>query len=165
MKILDSFDLKADFWELNPQLKIPFKELYKLPDSSKLAWAIALFTDPSSKFTNTEESYRKQLIEEDYLQFKPDWDSLIPYIELYKKLCLSKPKRFLAEWEKKLEQRSQFIASLPYNEENYEVLDKMMSNTEKMWKQYMNCLKSVEEEEAEHTFGGAKESLTEQNVI
>lgn len=36
-KLLDSFDLHIDFWEVHPQLKIPFKDLYILPNSSKLA--------------------------------------------------------------------------------------------------------------------------------
>lgn len=124
-----------------------------------------MFTDPFSKFANTDEEFRKRLIEQDYVQSPVDWEALQPFIELYKKLCLSKPQRFLIEWEKKLDQRSQFIASLPYNEDNFEILDKMMSATEKMWKQYMNCLASVAEEENEHTFGGARESLNEQNII
>lgn len=44
------------------------------------------------------------------------------------------------------------------------MLDKMMSNTDKMWKQYMVCLKDVEDEEAT-TLGGSQESLSEQGVI
>lgn len=80
-------------------------------------------------------------------------------------MCLTKPKRLLAEWETKLEERARFIASLPYNEDTYELLDAMMSKTERMWKQYMNCLDAVAEEEAAATFGGAKESLNEQNII
>jgi hypothetical protein len=45
------------------------------------------------------------------------------------------------------------------------MLDKMMAQTEKMWKQYLTCLKDVEEEDAEETFGGFQESLSDKNVI
>lgn len=166
MDVLNNFDTHLDFWEVNPQLKVPFKKLYsnKDIDSSSVMWSIALYIDPDSKFKNAADSMRKGLIEEDFFP-DMDWEKYKDFIELYKKLVLSKKKQFLVEWEQKLEERSNFIASKPYDEENYEMLDKMMKDTEKMWSQYLKCLKDVEEEEQAHTHGNIPESIDEQGII
>lgn len=168
MDILSTFDVTADFFEVNPQLRIPFEPLLKdITNPSKYMWAVALFLHPDSKFANTDEEYRKTLIISDYYE-DMDFESP-PYsavAEVFTHLCLTKPQKFLKDWEEKLEERAKFIASLPYNETTYELLDSMMSKTERMWKQYMNCLKDVEDEKTKsHTFGGAQESLTEQGLI
>lgn len=166
--ILNTFDTDTNFFEVNPQLKIPFQPLLKdIEDPSRYMWSVALHLHPDSKFANTEQDYRKELIVSDYY---PEMDFTSPPYEavstLFNTLCLSKPQRFLVEWQTKLEERAKFIASLPYNENTYELLDAMMSKTERMWKQYMNCLQDVEDERAKsHTFGGAQESLTEQGLI
>jgi len=81
-----------------------------------------------------------------------------------KKFFLTKPEQYLVAWEQKLDERQEFIASKPYDHSTYEMLDKMMSNTDKMWKQYMTCLKDVQEEES-LLEGGSQESLNEQGVI
>lgn len=168
MDILSTFDTSTDFFEVNPQLSIPFRPLLKdVKDPSRYMWSVALFLHPDSKFANTDPSYRQELITSDYFP-EMDFESA-PYpavAEVFSHLCLTKPQRFLKDWEEKLEERARFIASLPYNETTYELLDSMMSKTERMWKQYMNCLKDVEDEKAKsHTFGGAQESLTEQGLI
>lgn len=166
MDILNNFDINADFWEMNPQLSIPFKEVKKKypKTSSKVMWSIALYADPNSKFSNTSNEYRRELIETDYFS-EINWDSVEDFISLYKKLALTKAQRFLVEWEDKLEERSKFIASKDYNEETYEMLDKMMKDTDKMWAQYMKCLKDVEQEQTVETFGKAAESATEKGDI
>jgi len=63
-----------------------------------------------------------------------------------------------------LEERDRFIESEPYSEDNYEMLEKLMGNSDKMWERYKKCLKDVEDEKA-HISGGAMESLGEQNII
>lgn len=73
MDVLNNFDIHLDFWEVNPQLKVPFKKLYsnKDIDSSSVMWSIALYIDPDSKFKNAADHNRKSLIEEDFF---PDMD-------------------------------------------------------------------------------------------
>ena len=64
----------------------------------------------------------------------------------------------------KLEERANFIASLSYTADTFELLDKMMSASSKMWEQYLKCLKDVEAEQG-ITMGGAQESLSEKGLI
>lgn len=166
MNVLNNFNIHEDFFDSNPQLQIPFSHIQAShPEPSDFMWSIALFADPDSKFSNTSQEFRQQLISEDY--YDPDWKDPATQeaISLYEKLVLTKAEKFLVDWEKKLEERANFIASLPYNEQTYELLDSMMAKTERMWKQYMNCLKDVEDEKQQHTFGGAQESATEQGLL
>lgn len=78
---------------------------------------------------------------------------------------LTKPKRLLAGWERKLEERDAFMHSLPYNEDTYEMLDKMMANTAKMWDQYLTILKKTESEVETTTQGDMELSLSQKGLI
>ena len=40
----------------------------------------------------------------------------------------------------------EFIGNIEYNANTYELLDKMMASTQKLWQQYFQCLKDVNEE-------------------
>jgi len=173
-KVLNNFNLESNFWKVNPQLTIPFKELMKRDKqkdfnrSSKILWAIALLVDPASKFINTSEGRRKELIEQDFIksETKFNWTKYKPEIELYRELALSKAERFLINWEQKLEERDGFIASLKYDENTYELLDKMLKETKKMWDQYQSCLKDVEDEGLKSQVqGGAELSVSDKGIL
>lgn len=56
------------------------------------------------------------------------------------------------------------MASIPYNADTFELLDKMMAASSRMWDQYMKCLKDVQVEEGK-TQGDSEESLQEKNLI
>lgn len=165
MQVLNNFDIDSDFWAVNPQLKIPFKDVVENPDSSKYMWALCLQIHPDSKFFNLTDDTRKELISQDY--FEVDWEDeeVEKHLEKLHELVLSKQEKFLVNWAKKLEEREAFIGSLEYNSETYEMLDKMMAGTQKMWTQYMKCVEDVNKEKQESTFGGAQESLTEKGII
>ena len=169
MDILTNFNYQSDqdFFESNPQLEITFGEIKDLyPDSyTKVMWAIALDAHPKSIYRNVSTQERRGLIEKEYLNESIKWKELESYIETFNKLVLTQKERFLVEWEKKLEERQQFIAAIPYNEETYEILDKMMASTEKMWKQYLICLKDVSDEAKEQTQGNFVESASESGQI
>ena len=132
--VLSTFDISTDFFEVNPHLQIPFLPLLKdVKDPSKYMWSVALFLHPDSKFSNTDEDYRKTLIISDFYEDMDFENPPFPAVqEVFSHLCLTKPQRFLKDWEQKLEERAKFIASLPYNETTYELLDSMMSKTERM---------------------------------
>lgn len=51
-------------------------------------------------------------------------------IELVANLVLTKKRRLLYSWEKKLEEREDFLAAIPYGVDSYEMLDKMMGGTD-----------------------------------
>ena len=155
-----------DFLLLYPDLEPAFKHLkknYKL-NASKVIWALIMDFHPKSLYKNLDSGVRRAILSDEYLGFELDWEKHSSDIELLKKFILTKPEQYLVAWEQKLDERQQFIASKPYDSSTYEMLDKMMANTDKMWKQYMVCLKDVEDEEAT-TLGGAQESLSEQGII
>lgn len=159
--ILDSFDIHRDFFEANPSLKILFADV-----PSAIMWAIALLHHPQSKFRNASYPDRKKLIEQDYLKplsLEVDLDDpeLLPVVEKFSKYALTKKQQFLNNWERKLEEREEFIGKIEYNANTYELLDKMMSQTQKLWQQYFQCLKDVNEEASTYITGGAMESLLE----
>ena len=160
------FDLEQNFFEVFPELKAAFANIVEQygENASKIMWCIALDTHPKSAYRNLETDSRRRILEEDYYGEPIDWNSIQEYISLFRRLCLTKRQRYLVEWEEKLDERQTYIASLEYNERNYEMLDKLMSATEKMWKQYLTSLKDVEEEESS-IIGGAQESLAEQGLI
>ncbi|RTL05499.1 hypothetical protein EKK58_07560 [Candidatus Dependentiae bacterium] len=159
--ILDSFDVHRDFFEANPTLKIIFPDI-----PSTTMWAIALLHHPQSKFRNINYQERKKVIEMDYLTPQDayvdlDSEELIPVVEKFSKFALTKKQQFLNNWERKLEEREEFIGKIEYNANTYELLDKMMSQTQKLWQQYFQCLKDVNEEASTYITGGAMESLLE----
>lgn len=176
--MLHSFDTSHNFWEYNPQLKIAFKSLYDKDKSkskefsSSVMWAIALSYHPDSKYRNVDEKTRRELILDNYIKeyIKDadafDWDDFTDEIRIFKSICLSKAQRLLIAWETKMEERDAFIDSVPYNAETYKMLDDIMGKTDKMWKQYLNCLKYVEEEKDQGSLrGGGVESLKDMGEI
>jgi hypothetical protein len=162
--MLQIFDPTADFWKVNPAYKIPFKSIVKEKDSSKIMWAIALLCSDKSPYRELLEKDRKELIEKDF--YKLDWDKYKNEIKLFLELNLSKVKRQLTNWQVKLEERDEFIDKTKYTDETFEMLDKMMASTDKMWKQYLSILEEVNKEDADGiTRGGEEESLTEKHEI
>lgn len=160
--ILDSFDISADFFKVNQQLAIMFPGI----DSSTM-WAITLIYHPQSKFRNVSFPERKKIIEEDYLLKELDIEDekIAKAIEVFNKHCLTKKQQFLNNWERKLEEREEFIGNIEYNANTYELLDKMMASTQKLWQQYFQCLKDVNEEASTYVTGNSIESLSESGEI
>lgn len=169
--LLANFDIvnSPDFLEVNPQFGPIFKDLKKkYPKSySKILWAIALDNHPASIYRRLDQVPRRAIINKEYLEKDAiNWEDFTSEITTFQDFCLSKPQRLLAQWEDKFEERQQFQASIPYNSSTYEMLDKMMAATDKLWKQYLTCRKDVEEEATQSvTEGGSIESISEQNLI
>lgn len=162
--MIQIFDPLTDFWQANPGYKIPFKELVKKKDSSKIMWSIALLVSDKSPYKELLEKDRKDLIEKDY--FKVKWEDYKEEIKLFESLNYSKVKRQLNNWQNKLEERDEFMAKTQYDETTFEMLDKMMASTDKMWKQYLSIMEEVNKEDNEGiTRGGEEESLSERGII
>jgi hypothetical protein len=162
--MIQIFEPTTDFWLANPGYKVPFKDLVNKKDSSKIMWCIALLVSDKSPYKEALEKDRKQLIETDY--FKPKWEDYKEEIKLFESLNYSKVKRQLNNWQLKLEERDEFMAQTKYDENTYEMLDKMMASTDKMWKQYLSIMEEVNKEDNEGiTRGGEEESASEKGLL
>lgn len=158
--ISNTFDTSLNFFEIYPELKPTLKNL-----NSMQAWACLLYVHPGSAFSQLEFKDKVEIFRADYdKDFDPTLANYAAAIDLLTKLILSKKQKFLIDWEMKLEERANFIASLSYTADTFELLDKMMSASSKMWEQYLKCLKDVEAEQG-ITMGGAQESLSEKGLI
>lgn len=150
------FDLTDDFFSLNPAFKTEFK-----PYSSEEMWAVSILEHKDSPYSNFSRREKLDVISQTFKNVEVSEE----LIDKFNSITLSKAQKFLKSWERKLEEREDFIASLEYNEDTFEMLDKMMSSTEKLWKQYLSILKQVEQEADSETLGGQEESLSEKGII
>lgn len=164
MHLINNFDIYSDFYS-DPQLKAIFNEEYTLKVSSSIMWALILYAHPKSKYFSQEDKTRKELIEKDFLKKPLNWDKYSTTLEKIDSFLLSKPQRLLKSWEQDLEERDIFMKSLPYNAENLEIKEKLMTNRLKLWDQYYAILKKFSEEEDIQTRGDTELSLSDKRVI
>lgn len=164
MKLIDSFDIYEDFYS-DSQLRTIFAtEAATIP--SKHMWALLLYYHPKSKYYELSPQTKAQLIATDYLEVPSfDFDAYPTTVEKINRHILTRPQRFLTQWDAKLEERYQFIALTPYNMENLEILDKMMAASHKLWKEYKEIRDAFLKEDETKTHGAVVESLSEQGII
>lgn len=177
MGLLNSFESKANFWVVNPQLTIPrpLAELYNSDkskekhNSSHIMWAICFLLDPSeeNKFASFPEEDRKKLLIEDFLKqpsFK--FEEYKDIIDWYSTAILSTAEKSLIAWRKKLEEREKFISETTYSLDTADALDKIMANTDKLFNQLERIEKQYTKEQLEaKDKGGAVASATDRGLI
>ena len=156
--------IDSDFFS-DPQLALFFQEEKQKKIDSKVMWALFLLTHPKSIYYTLDPTSRLLLIEQDYLKAKLDVSKYQDTLDKICKISLTKPARLLDSWEKKLEERDEFIRTLNYSQETYEILDKMMAATSKMWDNYQQVRKKVEEESASRVLGDTELSLSDKGII
>lgn len=169
MRLIDIWDIDQNFWQLNPQLKLAFKEVYskdkstKKKDSSQLMWAVALYTDAKSKFKDLSELERELLIQRDYNpNFSVKKHSNI--IEHWKSF-LSPMELRLQVFNKFMAEKNDYLKTLNY-EENADEIEKRLLSDDKIVEVYKKLKAAVEEEESEGLVkGGSLESLSEKGEI
>ncbi len=176
MALTTNFDINSNFWSSNPLLKIPevFAKLYegdKSPQhsaSSKLMWAVALFTDnnPDNKFKDLSETERKDLIIKDFLKEpKFKWGTIEHLIKEYDRLCMTPPKRQLRIFEIKLEDMNEYLKTLNYAE-NSEELVELMLKIPKLHEGLEKIREMINKEgDSGAVRGGAVESASEKGEI
>tara|TARA_E500000305_G_scaffold110565_1_gene118946 strand:+ start:2204 stop:2725 length:522 start_codon:yes stop_codon:yes gene_type:complete len=172
--ILNGFDIEANFWKLNPQLRIPlpFAAIYKQDKSksksksSQVMWAIALLVDPDSKFSNISYNNRQSMIAKDYLKDeKFNWSGYKEAIVFYERSLISPAKRQLMVWEKKMDEKTLYLDTLTY-EDNADTIEGLLKTNVKLFEDYERLLKLVDKENNEgSTKGGAEESASEKGLI
>lgn len=177
MSVLSNFDTNANFWELNPQLKIPkeFNTFYvgdkskNKAHSSKIMWAIAQLIDNSeeNKFRNLLHDDRKLLLSEDFLEIPDfDWDAYANIIEAYISLNMSKSERSLLIYETKLEERDTFIKDTDYTLDNAASLDKIISATKSIYELIKKLRDDIKKEkDVGETKGAMEESASEKGLL
>ncbi len=163
LPLINNFDPFEDFFKSNPQLKIIFQKEFEDKVPSHHMWALFLYAHPSSKFYDEAPSTRKTLIYKDYLKEDPtfSWDTYELTLELIETKVLSKAERALMRWEKSLHERDDFFASIPYSEATFEMKDKMLAATTKLWDQYEAVQERLSKEKVSQTHGDIEESLLE----
>lgn len=165
MQLINSFDILSDFYS-DAQLRTIFHEEYDSKVPSQHMWALLLYAHPESKYYSQEPSTRLSLIRKDYLNDSSF--TIEPYsstIEKIENFLLTKPQRLLASWEQKLEERDLFIKSLPYDASTFEMLDKMMASSYKMWQNYKDIYDLFLKEKESKIHGSVVESLSEQAIL
>lgn len=161
---LINFDPSKDFFELNPQLKFAFSQF-----TSNEMWAIALYASPTSIYKNMLNKEKKKLISEEFLNEPFDWDLHKDSINKFSNLHRTKAEKLLSQWEKDLEERQEFLASIEYKpttpEDLLNLKEKWNKDTHNMWKYFMICKKDVDTEEQVEGLAGSQKSAQEENKI
>lgn len=150
---------------LNPELKLIFQEEFDASLPFQVIQAIYLLFHPKSEFYALPLKDKVTLVERDFLKAPLDLEKLKDTVEKFKKFILTKAQRSLLNWEEKLEERDLFMASKSYDDDTYEMLDKMMMQTSKMWDQYSSILKAFSQESESQVRGDVEESLVEKGLI
>lgn len=153
-----NFNFERDLYE-DPQVRKLFgsEEENLLP--LKELQAHFYYAHPSSYLYELEPSAKLQIIRKDILN-DSEFNLQEDVLEKINKYTLTKAERLLDAWQQKLEERSAFIASRPYSESTYDMLDDMMSKSSKMWQEYSRILKEFTEDSST-THGGVEESFLE----
>lgn len=178
-KLVTIFDSEQNFWDINPQFKaaLSFKEIYKKDksrsrkESSALMWFIAYTRDPNSVYYNLPQHEKDEVIGEDIVGdinfYKFHNKILEPLIKDYTRLTTTAIDRHLLEWDVKLDDRTDFLAKVKYDLDNFEKLDKMNANTLTVFKNLDKIKEDLAKDESGSgdTKGGYKESLNDKGEI
>lgn len=174
MNPLEKYDVDVCFWKVNKQFIDPFVEYYKNDNSpskrrsSIVMWLIAFMVEQEENiYSEIPEEQKKDLLIE-YLKVEKNkipsnFDELL---NTYKNIRLSYVQRKLNNFKKVLDERDTFIDNLEYslstvgsrNQTSAELKDELLSNTEKLYKQYFNLEKEVIKEISRNK-GNMKSSL------
>lgn len=174
MKVITSWDIQANFWEINEQFKAisPYNKLYA-EDKSKgkgqssiQMWAVAFFADFDSKYRPLSEGERKKLISEDILRdVGYDWQTLESYIKGWE-IFKSVPMKQMTEWERLMNEKTEYMKTLKYSAETADEIEKRLLSNSKLYSEYEEIMsRLVQDGEAGTMLGGAMESLTEKGEI
>lgn len=178
MAFLQAVNIDENFWQLNPEVKYisPFSKFYEEDKdefkeySSKVMWAIYLYSDPDSRFSRMDISEKQSDILRNYLDniVPKFWDlpEIKALIAAYEDKILTKLQKSYNRLLKKLEDRDNFIAKTPYSEKNAKNLDSMLANSSDIYQQLLDIENQLSEDKKSGTVkGGRKESLSEQKRL
>jgi len=171
--IVEQYSPDNNFWEVNPQFTAinPFKKIWA-PDksrgkkvSSDLMWAIALLNHPKSDLYYIPNKEEKITV--DFLKIKKSevdsfWEENKYLVDAFKDAVLTQADRSLLAWETFMKERDEFLEQQKYTfgyinedgiefKDNVKSLDEMRARTAKMYSEYFQIKKEVEEEDVKNS--------------
>jgi hypothetical protein len=174
VKLDKGFPTDSSFWDTYPDFKLPFKDVYDKDkskgkkDSSNLMWAISLLNHRSSVYYDLVKEEKERLLEEMFLT-QGYFFANEEYVETlsfkFNKFTQDTPaNRQLKALEDVLEKRTKFIEGLEYSTVTWEMIDKMLGASPKIFADYQRVKKMLDDEKADSSvYGGASLSLLEQD--
>lgn len=173
MSIIKVINPEYDFWELYPDLKfiLEFEDIRKnyKNNSSMIMWFIVMCFDLESKYFELDIDERTTLLSKDYLKDK-DWynnnkDKIIKAIERFEAFDTT-TQRQLRQLIETMAKRTKFLRDSEYDIENFDKLDKMVSNTANLFKVFEVIEKQLAKEKGIGTTKGGHElSLADSEEI
>jgi hypothetical protein len=175
MKVIESWDIDANFWEANIQFKaiMPFKKVFDADkskhkvDSSRLMWGLSYLLDFDSKYRQLPFEERKSLIAKDIFN-KSDFDwstvnELITSWDMFKSVA----QRQLMEWERFMNEKTVFMSNLKFdNFETGKEIEKLLLSNTALYEAYEKIkAKLAQEDDSVILKGGARESILESGEI
>lgn len=161
---MSDFPIDSDFY--TPEKKIIFAQQYRENIPSQVMWALLLYVHPRSEFFNLDLSTREYLLKKEYLgddDFNfADYEEALAAVKEY---VLTTAEAYLSFWDKKIRERVQYMDSIPYDKDNYDMLDKMLKDGYPMMKQFKEIKKDFDSEVNSSTVGDREESLLEKGII
>jgi hypothetical protein len=170
------FDIENNFWDQNPHMKIlePFSRLFKrdksknATNSSKEMWCIFLYQDPhpsKNPLYNLPPEDRKEQIKDGF--YPIDWEDkdIKVCMEAWTEKCLTDVERNFKGWRDKLVERDKFLACQPYDLDNGDALDRMLSNTKKLWDAYKSARDEMLQEENKLVGKGQRKMTVSEKAV
>lgn len=133
-------------------------------ESSDIMWGIALLCDYDSPYKHLEWGERVKIVSEIY---KVDIeDELIKEcIDKYYFLQRDSVRRYLEEFDRKLDDRRNYMNGMGYSKENWEELDKMLISTDKIMLQRDKIIQMINKESVTKIRGELELSMMEKNEL
>lgn len=174
MKVIESWNPEANFWDINPQLKVvsKFAKLYNedktksKAQSSKLMWAIAFVADFDSKFRSLSEDERKKLVAEDYLHDPEfDWNIVDEQIKGWE-IFMSPAQKQMMQWERLMNEKDEWLKTLKFDGNTADEIEKRLMSNIKLYEAYDEIKARLSKEsDSGVMMGGGMESLSERGEI
>lgn len=162
----------GNFWVINPEfttLKV-FKDLYDKDKSknkevtSTLMWAFHFRTSPYSIYYHIPD--KEELIARDFIKDKKfKWEDYDAELRMFEEITTTEAERSFIGWEEKMSERRKFMRESPYDADTWEMNDKMMAATAKMFADLAKIKADLEEEVVKHNRGNKVKSLSETNEM
>jgi hypothetical protein len=172
-------NLENNFWLEYPELTFPeaLNKLYvndkskNKVDSSKLMWAVFMITSPNSIYYNHHN--KEEVIARDFLKDpKFKWSSIKEAIDFYRNGVLTIAEQSLITWNEMMILRDKTLKELYASAakkkaeglDDLVTIDKMMSNTAKMFADYKKIKEDFDVEKTKGK-GGKVVSLADDDDI
>ena len=107
------------------------------------------------------------MVGEDLLGDKEFFDKQEPeMIEAYQRITDTPARRQLRVWNKKMDEKSDFIKGLTYDAKNWKTIDEMLTKNKDLYDSFFKIEKMIATESAgDSVEGGGEESLMEKGMF